>query len=252
MARVSQLIDAGLDLLTGSRCAGCDSPGRALCDGCAAELNRMWPRTSRPHPSPAPLAGLPLVSTGSYTGLLRELILAHKERRRLALAGPLGRLLAVGCEAALSTLDHDVASAVLLVPVPSTPAAVRARGHDPLLRLTRAAATRLRRRGADCVVARLLVHRRHVADQAGLSATARMANLDGAFAVRRGGVRAGADARRVVVVDDVVTTGASLAAAVTALQNACYAPDAAVTLAATSLRHPANTDSGVVDEVSDR
>lgn len=254
-----QLIDAGLDLLTGSRCAGCDFPGRALCGRCAGELSRMRPRAGHPEPCPAVLAGLPLFSAGPYAGLLRELIVAHKEQRRLPLAGPLGRLLAVACEAALGTVLRDSSSAVVLVPVPSTPATVRTRGHDPLLRIARVAATRLRRRGTDCTVARMLVHRRLVADQAGLSATARIANLEGAFGIRGGirlgiigGIRGRADVRRVVVVDDVVTTGASLAAAVTALRDARYAPDAAVTLAATSRRHPVITDSGMVAVVSDR
>jgi predicted amidophosphoribosyltransferase len=67
-------------------------------------------------------------------------------------------------------------------------------------------------------VVRALRQRRRVSDQAGLGARGRAANVAGAFAVRRpllGGLRAGA---RVVVVDDVVTTGASAAEAVRVLR----------------------------------
>jgi predicted amidophosphoribosyltransferase len=212
----------------------------------------MRPRPSRPDPSPPPLESLPLISAGPYDGLLRELIVSHKEERRLPLATPLGRLLAMGCEAVLLSAAPDTASPVVLVPVPSTPAVVRTRGHDPLLRLTRVAATRLRRRGTDCTVARMLVHRRHVADQAGLSAAARLANLDGAFGARRASAPGGAGQRRLVVVDDVVTTGASLAAAVSALHAGGFTPCAAVTLAATARRHLSSTGSGMVGEISDR
>ena len=173
---------------------------------------------------------LPLVCAGAYDGLVRDLVVAHKERRRLALATPLGHLLATAVESAV-----DGSRGVLLVPVPSTPHAVRARGHDPLLRITRVAAGRLRRRGIDCAVGPVLVHRRKVADQAGLSASERLANLDGAFRTRI----MGSAHRSIVVVDDVVTTGASLAAAVSALRAAGKEPSAAATIAATARRNAA-------------
>ncbi len=66
------------------------------------------------------------------------MVLAHKERGVLALATPLGRLLAVAVVAALA----DAATGpVVLVPVPSRPASVRSRGHDPTWTMTvRAAA----------------------------------------------------------------------------------------------------------------
>ena len=253
---MGQILDAGLDLLTGSRCAGCSRPGRTLCAGCREQLIRLQPQPSRPDPLPPALHGLALMSAGPYDGLIRELIVAHKEHRRLALARDLGHLLAVVTETALVSVAAPGA-AVVLVPVPSTPAAVRARGHDPLLRLTRLAAVRLRRRGTDCTVARLLRHRRLVADQAGLSAAARAANLDGAFVVRDTGALADRDPaapgnRQVVVVDDVVTTGASLAAAVSALRAAGHPPQAGVTLAATARRIQPVTESSMAAEVSDR
>ena len=254
--QVGQILDAGLDLVTGSRCAGCSRPGRTLCPACREQLTRMQPRLSRPDPLPPLLAGLTLMSAGPYDGLVRELIVAHKERRRLALARDLGRLLAVVTEAALASVTGPGA-AVALVPVPSAPAATRARGHDPLLRITRVAAVRLRRRGTECTVARLLHQRRLVADQAGLSAAARAANLDGALVVRKTDAVANRDSavlgdRQVLVVDDVVTTGASLAAAVSALRAAGHPPQAGVTLAATARRIQPVTESSMAAGVKDR
>lgn len=236
-----RLADALADLIGGSRCAGCRRPGLALCRPCADVLAACRPRAG--HPDPVPLALLspapvPLVAAGPYDGLLRDLVVAHKEERRLALARPLGRVLARAVESALPAAPPRAAA--VLVPVPSSPGSVRARGHDPLLRLSRVAAARLRRRGLACTVAPVLVHARSVADQAGLSATGRVANLAGAFTTTITPGPAGRALRPfdgdVVVVDDVVTTGASLAEAVRALRAAGRTPVAGVTIAAT-LRH---------------
>ncbi|MEV6765404.1 ComF family protein [Streptomyces sp. NPDC051105] len=108
---------------------------------------------------------------------------------------------------------------LLLVPVPSAPWAVRARGHDPVRRIALAAAMELRRTGASARVAPVLRQRRAVADQAGLNSRQRLANIDGALEVTAGGARLLAGGR-VVLVDDLVTTGATLAEAARAVGEA--------------------------------
>ena len=120
--------------------------------------------------------------------------------------------------------------------MPSSRAATRARGHDPLLRVARRAGAGLR---ADHVAARvvpLLALGRRVSDQAGLGATARAGNLAGAHRVRpRAAARLRSD-ETLVVVDDLITTGASLAEAARALRAAGLVVQGAAVIAATSRR----------------
>ncbi|RII19874.1 DNA utilization protein GntX [Streptomyces sp. YIM 130001] len=101
---------------------------------------------------------------------------------------------------------------VLLVPMPSARRIVGRRGHDPTRRMALAAARRLRRAGAPAEVVPALRHGRVVADQSGLNSRERQANLRGALELAPGVGRLLAG-RRVVVVDDLMTTGASLAEA---------------------------------------
>lgn len=108
---------------------------------------------------------------------------------------------------------------VLLVPVPSARSTVRARGHDPARRIALAAAGELRRTGTSARVVAVLRQRRWVADQAGLNSQERMGNLDGALEVVAGGARLLVGGP-VVLVDDLMTTGASLREAARAVREA--------------------------------
>ncbi len=108
---------------------------------------------------------------------------------------------------------------LLLIPVPSARRAVAGRGHDPVRRIALAAARDLRREGVPVRVLSALRQRRTVVDQAGLSARRRLANVSGALTVVPGAVRLLA-AAPVVLVDDLITTGASLAEAARAVRAA--------------------------------
>lgn len=262
------LLTAALDLLLPQPCAGCGASGDLLCPACSTELAAPA-RLCLPSPVPPGLP--PTWAVSPYSGITRELIVTHKERGVSGLAPPLGTALA---HAVLTAAQNAGGTdpPILLVPVPSSRASIRVRGRDPTLAIAREAARAAERQltratvqippkgerpsagkdrsratvpsaptgippgnrwGARVSVlrGRVLEHRRRVADQSGLSAADRAANLSGALWARY-------DLRglRLIVVDDVMTTGATLAEAARALRTAGAKVPAAAVIAATA-RH---------------
>jgi predicted amidophosphoribosyltransferase len=223
--------DVAVDLFLGGACAGCHRPGRCLCRDCEAALPRGG-ALARPTPEPPGLV-VP-VAAGEYAGALKAAINAHKEEQVFALARPLGDVLSEAVRHLLIVQERSLGPA-LLVPVPSRRTTVRRRGHDPMLRISRRAAAQLRRTGVDVRVAALLRHTRRVRDQAELDASARASNLAGAFRCIRGAAPAEPP---LVVVDDVITTGATAREAQRALQRAGGSVLGIASLAATRRRLP--------------
>ncbi|MFC4497722.1 ComF family protein [Streptomyces ovatisporus] len=229
-----ELGDELAGLVLPSACAGCGLPRvrEELCRTCGNALRRAVPRRVDPRPAPP---GLPRVYAAlPYTGEVRTVLLAHKERGALRLAAPLGRLLAAVVRTAYARTRGPSGAAagtrplpgagsragasgspgapLTLVPVPSARRTVAGRGHDPVRRMALAAARELRRAGVPARVLAVLRHGRAVADQAGLTARQRLANLDGALEMVPDGERLLWEGETVLV-DDLMTTGASLAEA---------------------------------------
>ncbi|MFE6128974.1 ComF family protein [Streptomyces sp. NPDC056437] len=203
-------------LVLPAACGGCGVPGTPLCERCAHELYGSSARRARPDPEPV---GLPEVHAAApYADGVRAVLIAHKERGALGLARPLGVALAGAVRASASPAARGEGP-LLLVPVPSARHTVRARGHDAARRIALAAAGELRRTGTRARALPVLRQRREVADQAGLTARERVANLSGALVVVGGAGRL-LEGGRAVLVDDLMTTGASLAEAARALRTA--------------------------------
>ncbi|MFI9527761.1 ComF family protein [Micromonospora rosaria] len=223
------------DLVLPAECAGCRRRGATLrqgvCVDCAGVLRALRPRPVRPTPAPPGLP--PCVALGPYDGVLREALLAYKERGRHGLARPLGALLAEVVAVAVGPVRP-----VLLVGVPDTAAAARARYGDHLGRLTRHAAARLRAAGWPVRVLRP-VRALPRPDSVALDSAGRARAAEAAFRLRSGpfAPTGGAAGRTVVLLDDIVTTGVTLAAVSRTLDAAGLAPATVAVLAATRKRH---------------
>ena len=227
--------DLLLDLLLPCPCVACAGDRGPVCRAC--RVRRWQPERRDPTPR-AP--GLPPVWTAaSFAGPMRGLVLAYKQDGCWPTLGPLSTALSDTVLAAIRSragplelpYGHSGADPVLLVPVPTSTSARRRRGHHHVLSLCRRAARRPELRTAGVVVAPLLVAQRAVADQRGLDAQARGANLAGSMACRPVPPRLAG--LRCLVVDDVVTTGSTALEATRVLRAAGFPVVGVVGLAAT-------------------
>lgn len=193
-----------LDLVLPLECGGCGAQATRWCEVCdrALAVRPSEPQLVSPRLDP----GVPVFSLGRYAGVRREVILGVKERGRGDLIRPLGGALAAGL--GQLTTWGIVRAPVSVVPAPTRRSAARRRGGDPVTR----AALAVHLQGVDVV--RALRMRAFTRDSVGLSAGQRQANLAGR--VRASGPVAG----EVVLVDDVVTTGATACESVRVLQTA--------------------------------
>jgi ComF family protein len=210
------LARAALGFALPQRCPACGREAaaeRVLCEPCL----QLVPRLRTPLCARCLLAGRDpsgcarhpgrrVFAAWSFDESAADVVHALKYGARPALAAPLGPELAAAIPAPWSSPD-------LVLEVPLHPSRERERGYNQAAMLADALAEALAApRGA-----RSLVRLRATRPQARLSERARRANVEGAFALRRPASLAG---RRVLVVDDVMTTGATLDACLSALGEA--------------------------------
>ncbi|WP_054815093.1 ComF family protein [Nocardia arizonensis] len=201
-----------LDLILPVTCGGCAAAGTPWCADCAAALGR-GPMRVRPRLDP----GIPCWALAPYRGPARRAVLAAKERGRRDLSEPLGRATALAL-ARLRSPDRTL----VLVPAPSRAWAARRRGGDPVLR----AAAVARRWLPDSQVLSILRMRSGTRDSVGLGAVARQRNLRDRIEVRapRSQVPTHGGNIEVVLLDDVLTTGATACESVRALGRVGMVP----------------------------
>lgn len=201
-----------LALLLPIACAGCGEPDVDLCDGCRAALAVDLRRRE--------LRDGDVWTALAFEGVTARVVRAVKADGRTGLLRHLAPAFAVAARTAARArgLDDAGAAGVVFVPVPTSRRSYRSRGFRvPDLLLARAGLPR----------ARLLKTARLTADQRGLGVDDRRRNVEGSMVAR------GAASRRVIVVDDVVTTGATLDEAIRALRAGGAEVLGAVALAAT-------------------
>jgi predicted amidophosphoribosyltransferase len=195
----------GLAVVLPVECAGCGSPDRSICATCRSAL--AVPAGAARHllapPEAAGRAGrsLPLWFTVAYAGVPKDVLHALKENGRVDAAKPLGRLIGVAVAQAVSAIEPSMPTRARLelLAVPSSRAALRARGYNPVESLLRWAGPQPHR-------ATGLRYLRAPRDQASLGADERWTNLTGSV----GAVEGRLHGRHLLLIDDVVTTGATL------------------------------------------
>lgn len=186
------------DLVAPRVCMICSrTTPRELCSECRSELPAV--------PSPSEVSGVPVRAAARYGAPLDTSIHLLKYQNRPDLARPLARLLWERID--FSEVPRDV----WLVPVPLHPERLAERGYNQsaLLGSSLAKLTRL------AFVPRALVRSRHTEQQARLDREARSANVRDAFSARHDW-----NGRKVMLIDDVITTGATASGSIAALRKA--------------------------------
>ena len=234
-----------VDFLLPRRCSSCgallrEAEPEAFCEPCQAALTdgayarcvrcgaSLGPADAHTHSGrcsacrTAPLAFARSWAAGDYRGTLRDLVMALKFRGRTDLGSALAGLLRdrLNEQTPVPRWDH-------IVSVPTHPWRVLRRGYNPVEILCRRLSGML-----SVPYVRALRMTRRIPSQRGLSHTARFLNVRGAFAVR---ARVSVQGRRVVLVDDVMTTGATASECARTLKRAGAAAVEVVVVAKTPI-----------------
>ncbi|KQB84133.1 ComF family protein [Corynebacterium oculi] len=181
-----------MELLLPRRCAGCATPGEILCPRCRLAWAQPPQRvTARLDPL------VPVWSLGVYGGARQQTIISLKECGNRAVSGYVGAALAAGLEHLRAR--GELPEEAVALPAPTRARAARLRGGDHVTACCRAAGIPL--------APGTLRYRGGVRDSVGLNATQRRRNVAGAVRAR------GALPPLVVLIDDVLTTGATIGAA---------------------------------------
>ena len=194
-----------LALLAPQRCGACGIEGALLCTECRDELGLTG--DGRVELGVAPIGCDAGAWIGPYEGGLGEVARVLKFHGVPALAEPLG----LGLQRAIRAVQQEIGGEATLVPIPTDPARLRDRGFDHAALIASAAA-----RALPCALVPLLERTRAVPALHTLGRAERRRVMDRVFAVRAGVELP----QRVILVDDIWTSGATFEAAAATLQAA--------------------------------
>jgi ComF family protein len=223
MATLARLTGVALDVAFPAACSGCGKEGDALCSACGPALDVRLDLPGgvpigMPADIPAPL--LQIEWCAPFAGPVRSALHELKYASERRLAEPLGA--AVARRWARVGIGADV-----IVPVPVHAERERHRGYDQAALIATVAARHLRLR-----VHRALERSRATTAQFELGRDQRASNVHGAFRLKPGGEHARAIRDRwVLLVDDVITTGATLAGCAAILEASGATAVSAITVA---------------------
>jgi len=203
------------ELIFPSRCIGCSQLGISICSIC----RKSW----HPHIYYREISVFdgtyPVISAVPYAPIASKVLLSAKESNLSAADNLL-----------ISAISHSLLLFIKrygsgdLVGIPSRRSATRMRGRNFMVEITKSVAAERSIKALD-----ILQHNRSVRDQSKLDSDSRSINIAGAFSAKLSGLPAAGNIEPLIVVDDLITTGATLAEGIRALRTAGFTVLGAVT-----------------------
>jgi predicted amidophosphoribosyltransferase len=206
------------EIIFPSRCIGCSTLGISICSEC----RQQWHPHFYQREILCSSEEFPVFSSIQYSPIASRVLLSAKESQLRAA----DQLLIAGMVHALNLFVNRYGSATL-VPIPSRKSATRKRGRNFLQEITLEVAKK-----TGLPYQSLLSHNRKVRDQSNLNLLDRSRNISGSFSVSRdisANISLGNIGPKIIVIDDLITTGATLGEAFRALRTAGFSVLGAVT-----------------------
>ena len=194
------------ELIFSKACISCSVPQFWLCPSCLAGWNTNVKKSS--------IDGKPIYFKSDYTSKTASVILAAKEGNDLNAIALLAS--AISQSIVFSTLDLRVNGIITLITIPSSTSAIRRRGRDHINILAQHVLKNLEEKSITAYYAPILLQKKSIKDQSALSSRQRMENTKGNFVVKSCEIPQGA----IYLIDDLITTGASILEGVRALSEA--------------------------------